>query len=227
MAQVIKDLVNWLQQWFYTEDEVDTILNTLKNNAGINILANTETFEKNTISDTASGTLTGEYYQRGAIRTGTNNGSSNYSLFVYNNIQDGANGDFNVGDKFTFSIWARGTGKLRILNNKTRVSTSIAYAGSKVINTNGTAISSSYSDGNCEFDLTNNWQRFYVTWEINPSSTTAEIQNTKANIILRLPSGTSTEIFACGVLYEKGDVAHEWIYPINNIISRLLTLERQ
>ena len=33
MATVIKDLVNWLQQWFYTESEVDTLLSAKSDNS--------------------------------------------------------------------------------------------------------------------------------------------------------------------------------------------------
>lgn len=28
MTQIIKDLVTWLKQWFYTESEVDTLLSS-------------------------------------------------------------------------------------------------------------------------------------------------------------------------------------------------------
>ena len=35
MTQVIKDLVQWLQQWFYTEDEIDAMLSDLPSGGGI------------------------------------------------------------------------------------------------------------------------------------------------------------------------------------------------
>lgn len=35
MTQVIKDLVQWLQQWFYTEDEIDAMLSDLPTGGGI------------------------------------------------------------------------------------------------------------------------------------------------------------------------------------------------
>lgn len=31
MTQIIKDIVTWLKQWFYTETEVDTLLNAKQN----------------------------------------------------------------------------------------------------------------------------------------------------------------------------------------------------
>ena len=31
MSQTIKDVVTWLKQWFYTEDEIDTLLNAKQN----------------------------------------------------------------------------------------------------------------------------------------------------------------------------------------------------
>ena len=35
MTQVIKDVVQWLQQWFYTEDEIDAMLSDLPTGGGI------------------------------------------------------------------------------------------------------------------------------------------------------------------------------------------------
>lgn len=50
MAQVIKDIVNWLKQWFYTESEVDTLIGGLQTQ--INNKADTSTV--NSLSTTVS-----------------------------------------------------------------------------------------------------------------------------------------------------------------------------
>ncbi len=165
-------------------------------NLNRNLITNTSLF-----NNVNNGELTGDYYKGLSIRRFNNtDGTSNSAMdCAWNRIPE--NGTFKGGDKYTLSFYAKGTGTV-----STYFTGSTGYMGNKAISSNGTINNpTQYSNGQVTFTLTSNWQRFYVTWELDPNSSATNIQK---NIIIRTPMGSDS--YMCGVLLEKGDIAHEW-----------------
>lgn len=119
---------------------------------------------------------------------------------------------FDYGEKYTLSFWALGSGQIKIYNYG-----NTNFVKTKVINcTSGGSGADTYSDGNCTFNLNNNkWQRYFVTWELNPTSDSSNDLNVDKMIVLRtMPSATAR--FA-GVMYERGEIPHDWSpSPLDN-----------
>lgn len=115
---------------------------------------------------------------------------------------------FDYGEKYTLSFWASGDGHITVYNYGNR-----NYVKAKVINcTNGgtSTNTTTYNDGNCAFNLNNNsgWKRYFVTWELNPTSNSSNDLNVDKMIILRTMAG-ATARFA-GLMYERGEIPHDW-----------------
>jgi hypothetical protein len=80
----------------------------------------------------------------------------------YINLQSGS---FNYEDKFTLSFWAKknsGNGNIRCY-----LYGGINYVQNKVIAHNGTYGNTQFGDGQTRFTLTDEWKRYYVTWELD------------------------------------------------------------
>lgn len=89
--------------------------------------------------------------------------------FDVNNYKDYAmylnSGNFYYEDKFTLSFWAKknsGNGNIRcyLYGNGN-------YVQNKVIAHNGTYGNTQFADGQTRFTLTDEWKRYYVTWELD------------------------------------------------------------
>lgn len=94
MAQVIKDVVTWLKQWFYTEDEIDTITGSLQSQINNKAEASAVTSLNNAISskaDAVHGHDANEItISRGYAHIGTNSGVTQKDVNDAINIQIGA-----------------------------------------------------------------------------------------------------------------------------------------
>lgn len=78
MATVMKDVVTWLKQWFYTEDEIDTLLNakqnTLISGSSIKTINNQSVLGSGNISISGGGGITiDDVYPIGSIYMSVNN----------------------------------------------------------------------------------------------------------------------------------------------------------
>lgn len=110
--------------------------------------------------------------------------------------------DFNLGDTFTFSFYAKGdvpelrvffygaTGYVQVancVNNQGKTSTNI--------------------DGRLSFNITSDWQRYWVTWTLK---TTGDISIPKY-VMLRTNDATSGQtVYVCGCKLESGNKATDW-----------------
>jgi hypothetical protein len=158
MAQVIKDVVTWLKQWFYTESEIDTITGGLQTQ--INNKA-----DSTTVSNLAT-TVSGKADKTGGVAqiTDTNahtyiNTSANDSQATINTAIDTAIGNLQsikaievTSDKGTAS--SDKLGKLFIVNENNKVN--VYY-----VKQTGTGSSATYSwekmDTNILDELVVNW----------------------------------------------------------------------
>ena len=93
MAQVIKDVVTWLKQWFYTEDEVDTITGGLQTQ--INNKADSSTVSN--LSTTVSGKANASHTHGNLKSDGSVGTSGNISKNV---VTDGS-GKITTEDKYS------------------------------------------------------------------------------------------------------------------------------
>ena len=160
-----------------------------------NLLKNTQAFTGvNGISE-----LTGETYNGFAVRSGSSaNISSDFIEFAqWNDAVDA-----ELGKTYTFSFWAKGSGKLyayfyRGSDNQPIVVTSISSQGE----------SAARADGQIIFTLSEDWERYWVKWTI---SDTGEMTNPKKTVLLRLYKTDSATASVCGAQLEEGSTATDW-----------------
>ena len=176
------------------------------NTGGTNLIPNSQEFI------TTTGLLTGETYKGCNIRRVNNTSGTTYVDYTWSNLPK--IGEFKQGDVFTLSFWAKGTGQLVAYNYGNS-----GYMTSRPIRTNGTP-SATYGDGNCYFTLTDEWKRYYVTWVLNPSMSDTALTVNKV-LLLRTMKGADS--YVCGVMYERGDTAHDWSpSPSDNVAEYIV-----
>lgn len=117
-------------------------------------------------------------------------------------------GTFKHGEKYTVSFWAKGSGDIIVYN----YGSTINYIKTKPINctSGGTNTNnfSVYHDGNVSFTLTSEWKRYFVTWELNPTSDSTNDASVDKVLILRTKPGA--DVYWAGVMYERGEIPHDW-----------------
>lgn len=169
-----------------------------------NYAVNAESFSTYTDFESYA-TLTDEYYNNCRIRNAnfTDLPTSNYyTVALYKNISNSWNIDFNPGDYITFSFWIKGT------TNGHHVLTYFygpsGCASARVVTSTGVGAITTWGDGWCNFApiITQDWQRVYVTYQINPKSTKENIAKDK-HLLIRAYGGVNIDI--CGVQIEKSE----------------------
>lgn len=123
--------------------------------------------------------------------------------------------DFNLGDTFTFSFYAKG--------NLTNLRTYFYGANGYVqvisgINSQGYKVAG--ADGNTNLKITSEWQRYWVTWTLKTSGDTS----VPKYILLRTDGSTvGQEVYVCGCKFEKGNKATEWNPSPEDVQSQIDT----
>lgn len=144
-----------------------------------------------------NGTHTADAYN-GFTQTYCNNssGSSTKDFLAWKNIKG-----FALGDKYTLSFWAKGSGKLY-----TFWYGDTGYVSVKRINTSdGQSASASFSDGSTTFTLTSDWKQYWVTWQLNSTG-----DNTISKIIL-FRAYAGAQVYIAGAKFEHGISATTWV----------------
>ncbi|KAK9680669.1 GDSL-like Lipase/Acylhydrolase [Popillia japonica] len=105
---------------------------------------------------------------------------------------------------YTLSFWAKGTGVFR------------SYFYSSAENTVQTGISSvdvtiNDPNGMVETPVTSGWKRYWISWKTG----TAITETVRAVLPCRVYGGN--DIYMCGVMFERGKVAHDWYYSPKDI----------
>lgn len=110
--------------------------------------------------------------------------------------------DFNLGDTFTFSFYAKGNvPELRVFfygaTGYVQVANCVNSQGKTSIN----------ADGRLSFNITSDWQRYWVTWTLK---NTGDISIPKY-VMLRTNGATSGQtVYVCGCKLESGNKATDW-----------------
>ena len=131
---------------------------------------------------------------------------------VYSNISNNQNIELKAGDIFTLSFWIKG---VQIRENATSniVTTYFYgkndYAKVRVLNTANGYSNNNLSDGSNHLSgfISNEWKRYWVTWQINPAATDEQLANDKT-ILIRNYWGNIIEIAGCKL--ERGNVHTDW-----------------
>ena len=156
---------------------------------GENLISNSKLFEV----FSGQSNLTNESYHGFNIRHLDNIDGNNSCEFTSWELPKV--GDFNHNDLFTLSFWAKGTEIQVFLHGSEN------FITNKVLQSNGIAVRKSrYSDGCTLFKLTDNWERYYVTWQLNCKGDL----NISKTLLIRVEGGNEAKI--CGVKFEKGDL---------------------
>ena len=110
--------------------------------------------------------------------------------------------DFNLGDTFTFSFYAKGdVSKLNAYFYGNPGYVQVA----KCVNSLGET--STNADGWSSFYITSDWQRYWVTWTLK---STGDISVPKY-VLLRTKTETSGQtVYVCGCKLEMGNKATDW-----------------
>lgn len=110
---------------------------------------------------------------------------------------------FTPGECFTFSFFVKGT-----LNSfKCFFYGDDGYAHAKVIQASNRFVGSVFGDGNISFDPSEEWQRVWVTWQIDPEGS----GSVNKKILIRTDGGTNNgSIYVCGCKLERGVKATDW-----------------
>lgn len=111
--------------------------------------------------------------------------------------------DFNLGDTFTFSFYAKGN--LPRLNAYFHGNPGYVQVA-KCVNSQGST--STNADGWSAFHITSDWQRYWVTWTLK---STGDISVPKY-VLLRTTNieASGQTVYVCGCKLEKGNKATDW-----------------
>ena len=174
---------------------------------GRNLVPYTQEFTQTT------GTLTSDYYNGCRVRN-YDNTSGSANLDCTWNLP--TVGDFTYGDYYTLSFWAKGTGTISAYSYG-----NTNYIGTKTVHysSGGIPKANTYGDGGISWSLTTSWRRYYVTWHFNPTSSSTQLDTIIKKLLIRLPTGSEADV--CGVMFEKGEVAHDWSPCPDDKISKV------
>lgn len=165
--------------WTLSEDDYDYV--------GGNILDNTRSLEKSGNLETEDSEIINEGYEYAYAVAHSNNTTSTYIEMLQWNMV----GRINDGQDYMFSFLAKGTGV---------VSTYLWKDGTprffvESSNNKHDAVS---SDGNVDFELTNEWKRYWVHYHLNTSSG----HPLPENLLIRCYSGN--DVYICQPKLEVG-----------------------
>ena len=165
-----------------------------------NLLLNTKTFTEASPTSLSGSFLSGislseDKYRDLAVRGATVTASVT-EVCRYNFT------DFNLGDTFTFSFYAKGdVPELRVFFYGATGYVQVANC----VNSQGKT--STNIDGRLSFNITSDWQRYWVTWTLK---TTGDISIPKY-VMLRTNDATSGQtVYVCGCKLESGNKATDW-----------------
>ena len=183
--------------WTLSEDDYDY--------AGGNILDNTKSLEKSGNLETEDSEIINEGYEYAYAVAHSNNTTSTYIEMLQWNMV----GRINDGQDYMFSFLAKGTGV---------VSTYLWKDGTlrffvESSNNKHDAVS---PDGNVDFELTNEWKRYWVHYHLNTSSG----HPLPEKLLIRCNSGN--DVYVCQPKLEIGATMTEFTERKTDLVDKAL-----
>ena len=135
------------------------------------------------------------YYKGLRIYGGIYTGPTTNPAYFTNNFSY----NFEDGERYIFSFYAKGTGSLGVY------ATGIGN-GLSVVKTNGSETTSPDEKeyGMVYFNLTEEWTRYYVVWEMTKTT------NEKGVYFFIKGTDKTSNRYICGVKLEKGEIMTDW-----------------
>ena len=126
--------------------------------------------------------------------------------------------DFNLGDTFTFSFYAKGD--LPRLNAYFHGNPGYVQVA-KSVNSQGEKTTTN-ADGWLPFYITSEWQRYWITWELK---STGDISIPKYVMLRTTTAASGQTVYVCGCKLEKGNKATDWSPAPEDDERRIASLE--
>lgn len=181
--------------WTLSEDDYDYV--------GGNILDNTRSLEKSGNLETEDSEIINEGYEYAYAVARTNNTTSTYiDMLQWNMV-----GRINDGQDYMFSFLAKGTGV---------VSTYLRKDGtpSFFVESSNNKYDAVSPDGNVDFELTNEWKRYWVHYHLNTSSG----HPLPENLLIRCYSGN--DVYICQPKLEIGATMTEFTERKTDLVDK-------
>lgn len=195
------------------KDEITSNINNAVDGiqvGGRNILRNTKSFT----AATENGCLNNQHalapdhnYLNFSTRGGVVKGSTSAAVVGSTLCNYTISFGFNYGDKFTFSFYAKGTAdKFNVFFYGAP-----GYVKAKSIASSQNRKYNNFGDGATLFDLSEDWTRYWVTWELEPETADRSLSVQKY-VLIRTDSNTveNATMYVCGCKLEKGNKATDW-----------------
>ena len=113
--------------------------------------------------------------------------------------------DMAYNDMFTMSFYAKGTAS----SVRAYFYGPTGYVRARVVAaSSGSSFGNTYSDGSCVIPISEEWERYWVTWQLN---STGDLDAGKY-VLLRSDSNTvsNANAYVCGFKLEKGNKPTDW-----------------
>lgn len=177
---------------------------------GRNLLLNSKIFKGSNI--TGSATIASEVYKDFNVRTfdASTLASTYTDMVTFTNLYAE-----KLGSTYTLSFYAKGANESRLC---TYFHGNIGYVRiAKVVQSSG--VSGTAADGASYWTLTEDWQRYWVTWTLKSEGDVSIMRH----VLFRLWSGGTADI--CGVKLEKGEKATDWTPAPEDVDSDIATAQ--
>lgn len=181
--------------WTLSEDDYDYV--------GGNILDNTRSLEKSGNLETEDSEIINEGYEYAYAVAHSNNTTSTYiDMLQWNMV-----GRINDGQDYMFSFLAKGTGVVSTYLWKDGTPSFFVESS----NNKHDAVS---PDGNVDFELTNEWKRYWVHYHLNTSSG----HPLPENLLIRCYSGN--DVYICQPKLEIGATMTEFTERKTDLVDK-------
>lgn len=161
-----------------------------------NLLKNTKSFTGSNI--TGSSTLLTETYQDCAVRylKNTNSNSKYQDIALFNNIVNP-----KTNSEYIANFWAKGSGTISTFfhgpANYLLVNSGYTSQGKQTVS----------PDGNIKFDLSNDWQRYWIVYKLKNTYPTSDTTVSKHLLFRHDNNSTTEEIWLAGAKLEEGNIS--------------------
>ena len=205
--KISKDAIELgISEKYETKENVTTKITNAVDNIQIgntNLMKNSKTFSSG--YSKYSGTLTPNGYNGFTVFYNKFTGGSSYEDFQYNSaIVPEPN------TTYTLSFWAKGKGTI----------SNYFYPDTVKNGINSQGRTTTSVDGHLGLVLTETWTRYWITW-----TTLNTVSGVKSIILSRQMGSSDSEVYLCGVKFERGNKCSDWSPAPEDVDTSITTAE--